>query len=511
MLAGESCLDVLATLHPAKPIFVDHSRAKLAEAVTEEVDGADAVDVHAYCLAPEWGEALAKFGIDELLTAAYGDKNLACSADLVAQYLSVADDTVESFRDLLPSEQADAVWRELFVRRSPLSDACSGVITTLEAIGLREAVAKRDLRQIREWYSGQDAAKFVDKAMRLAKLKYVVTSHSPFFSNTQLLLALRSSCGPQTPRHRAALELDALLEGDWPRVLATLSDAGEKATLRGLVTLLYRLATGLRPEYLSCSTPHDFAYTSEIDILDMARTEAHLEGAPCDNDQVSCNSGLTPSSRCEGSQHCGGWQWAAFDQVRDIHPDAPIESCPPTPSQLLDVVLLPLCRLLNIPLLLRMGTRRGMNAMLQLAGDGSGAAHLDAIARLCARHPKTKFLLTVLDASQQHEAAVIASRFANIHLWGSWWYAGLPSLAAEGSAVRLELLGTQFTFCASSAKLHDQLIYKWRQGRKLLARLLTDKYSELVDKGWRISRADIRRDVQTLLGGAYEDFLRKKL
>jgi hypothetical protein len=120
-------------------------------------------------------------------------------------------------------------------------------------------------------------------------------------------------------------------------------------------------------------------------------------------------------------------------------------------------------------------------------------------------------LLTVLDASQQQQAAVIASRFANMHLWGSWWYAGLPSLVAQSSAARLELLGTQFTFTASSAKLHDQLIYKWRHGRALLARLLAEKYAGLVERGWRVSRGDVRRDVLRLLGGAYEEFMRKKL
>ena len=29
--------------------------------------------------------------------------------------------------------------------------------------------------------------------------------------------------------------------------------------------------------------------------------------------------------------------------------------------------------------------------------------------------------------------------------------------------------------------------------------------------GWQVSRGDVRRDVQRLLGGSFEDFLRKKL
>ena len=158
-----------------------------------------------------------------------------------------------------------------------------------------------------------------------------------------------------------------------------------------------------------------------------------------------------------------------------------------------------------------MGTRRGMNSALRLAGDGVGPAKLDALSSLSAAHPTTKFLVTVLSASEQHEAAVIASRVPNVHVWGSWWYSALPTVAAESSAVRLEMLGTQFTFQASSAKLHDQLIYKWRHGRQMLTDLLASKYADLVDRGWRVSRTDIRRDVHRLLGGAYEEFLQKKL
>jgi hypothetical protein len=37
------------------------------------------------------------------------------------------------------------------------------------------------------------------------------------------------------------------------------------------------------------------------------------------------------------------------------------------------------------------------------------------------------------------------------------------------------------------------------------------RYGELLERGWRVSRGDIRRDVHRLLGGAYEEFLRKRL
>ena len=64
---------------------------------------------------------------------------------------------------------------------------------------------------------------------------------------------------------------------------------------------------------------------------------------------------------------------------------------------------------------------------------------------------------------------------------------------------------------ASSARVHGQLVYKWVHARATLARLLADKYEELMATGWRVSRGEVRRDVQRLLGGAYEEFLCKTL
>ena len=49
-------------------------------------------------------------------------------------------------------EQADLVWEHLFVRRSPFSEACRGVLTTLTMLGLSDAVKARDLGTIRAWF-----------------------------------------------------------------------------------------------------------------------------------------------------------------------------------------------------------------------------------------------------------------------------------------------------------------------------------------------------------------------
>ena len=93
--------------------------------------------------------------MDKLLTAGFGDESLACSPDLVAQYLSIADDAPDAFAALPQTTQAERhaerIWQALFVERSLLSEACVGVVSTLEALGLTESLERRSLSEIRKW------------------------------------------------------------------------------------------------------------------------------------------------------------------------------------------------------------------------------------------------------------------------------------------------------------------------------------------------------------------------
>ena len=41
---------------------------------------------------------------------------------------------------------------------------------------------------------------------------------------------------------------------------------------------------------------------------------------------------------------------------------------------------------------------------------------------------------------------MLSTKFRNLHLWGCWWYCNKPSVASEITSLRLELLGTNFTY-----------------------------------------------------------------
>lgn len=75
--------------------------------------------------------------------------------------------------------------------------------------------------------------------------------------------------------------------------------------------------------------------------------------------------------------------------------------------------------------------------------------------------------------------------------------------------MRVELLGTAFTAQHSDARVLDQLVYKWKHSKEVIGKVLQDMYVKVHQAGWKLTREEIRRDVERLFGGAYEEFLQK--
>ena len=144
-------------------------------------------------------------------------------------------------------------------------------------------------------------------------------------------------------------------------------------------------------------------------------------------------------------------------------------------------------------------------------GDGLRRVDLRPLARLLTAQPRLKVLATLLGRADQHEACVLAQKFPNLHLYGCWWYCNNPSIIRELTSMRLEMLGTAFTAQHSDCRVLDQLVYKWRHSRAVIAEALAAQYAHLLGAGWTLTRGDVRRDARALLGGAYEEFLAKTL
>jgi hypothetical protein len=361
---------------------------------------------------------------------------------LVAEAFRHLDVPYEKFWSLSKQAQAELIWDALFIQNSPISEACRGVLTTLKALGLD--VRKRDLPAVRQWFAKWKVEDYITRCMELAGVKKICMTNSPF---DDLERPLWEKGFKRDERFVAALRIDPLLVA-WGDTAPVLTKWG------------YNVGVSLTEKTISEVRRFLDDWT--------VRMKAHYL-------MVS----LGPE----------------FDFPADTFA-----------ARLLEKAVLPHCRDQGLAMALMFGVKRQVNPQLRLAGDGVGSSRLGALEHLCARFPDNKFLVTVLARENQHELCVIARKFRNLHIFGCWWFTNIPHIIEEMTRMRLELIGLSVTPQHSDARVLDQLIYKWRHSRQIIAKTLADKYCDLIDTGWTVTADEIQRDVNSLFGGAFTRF-----
>ena len=402
------------------------------ERVARVVARTPVTDIHTHLYARAFGPLLL-WGIDELLTYHY----------LAAEVLRVSPIAYEEFWALDKRRQADLVWRELFLERSPISEACRGVLTVLEQLGLD--VGLRDLDAYRDCFAHRCVTDHLDAVFECARLRSVVMTNDPF---DPLERPIWERGFDADPRFHAALRIDPLLN-DWAASCTKLSGWGydvEAAlgvkTLAEIRRFLGEWVRRMKALYLAVSLPPTFDYPE----------------------------------------------------------DSPR-------AKILEACVLPVAREHNLPFAMMVGVKRQVNPALKLAADGVGLSNVEAVTRLCAHYPENKFMVTMLARENQHELCVAARKFRNLFLFGCWWFLNTPSLIEEMTRMRFELLGLGVAPQHSDARVLDQVIYKWAHSRAIIARVLADKYADLAATGWIVDEREIERDAARLLGQNFWDFL----
>lgn len=390
------------------------------------------IDMHTHLFAPRFGDLLLR-GIDELLTYHY----------LVAETMRRVGTAYEAFWAMPKSAQADLVWKTLFVDRPPVSEACRGVITVLDRLGLDASCP--DLDSHREFFSALDPEGHVDLVLKTAGIERAVMTNDPFDEAEAPSWA--APAAPADSRFTASLRLDALLN-DWPGAMEKMKRAGylverdlgtvTRSEIRRFLETWTR-RTGAA--YLAASLPPDFAFPEK-------------------------------SPRATIIEHC----------------------------------VLPVCRAGKLPFALMVGVRKLLNPGLRLAGDSVGRSDIRAVENLCLGFPENRFMVTMLSRENQHELCVTARKFRNLLVFGCWWFLNNPVLIEEMTRMRLELLGTSFVPQHSDARILDQLVYKWAHSRSILARVAAEKYRDLAAAGRPVTEEEIRRDATDLLGGNFLSF-----
>ena len=407
------------------------TKEDLAKTVRDIVRKTRVLDMHTHIYDTGFGPLLL-WGVDELITYHY----------LVAEVFRESPMPYDNFWALSKQEQADLIWQKLFIKHSTISEACRGILTSLEAFGLD--VGKADLGKMRKWFASRTAEEHIDKVFEIAGVTGVVMTNDPFDDAERECWDGR----PRDYRFRAALRVDFLLNS-WPEAAKKLVEWGYEVeeqvnakTVKEVRRFLGDWAERMNPVYMAAALPPSFVF---------------------------------PEKSARG--------------------------------KLISDCILTVGKERNLPFAMMIGVKKLVNPGLRLGGDGVGRSSIESVENLCAQFPDNKFLLTLLAREDQHAACVVARKFHNLHLFGCWWFLNNPSIIDEMTRMRIEMLGVSFTAQHSDARILDQLVYKWAHSREVIAKVLADKYQDLLKTGWHLTEEQIRQDAHDLLGGSFEAFL----
>jgi hypothetical protein len=407
------------------------SAEQIKSVVEDVLTSTDFIDIHTHLFAPEFGK-IGLWGIDELVTYHY----------LEAEFFRSSLMSPEQYWALSKREQADAIWRALFVENSPISEATRGIVAVLRAFDLPTEAS--DLHEARAFFQAQSIEPHIRRVLEMAGVSAVVMTNDPLDPSES---PVWMNGGLKDQQFHAVLRLDRILWG-WPRHWELLASQGygvdahaSANSVSEIRRFLSEWCERMRPLYMAVSLEDSFRF-----------------------------------------------------------PDESIT------SKVLAEAVLPSCREFDLPMSLMIGVRRQVNPAIRLAGDAVGRADLRAVENLCRSFPANRFLVSVLSRENQHELCVYARKFRNLMPFGCWWFMNNRSIVEEITRERLEMLGTSFIPQHSDARVLEQVIYKWRNTRELLAKILTDTYRLLEADGRGIARLDIQRDVKRLFRTNFEQW-----
>ncbi len=408
---------------------------ELGELIEKIMNETPIIDVHTHIFDKSFGSLLL-WGIDELLVYHY----------LVAEAMRYTDMPYEKFWSMSKREQADFIWKTLFIDRTPISEATRGVLTVLEELGLE--VYERRLDSYRNYFENQDVSNYIDTVFKKANIKYVVMTNDPFVDAERKVW---ENGHEKDERFKSALRIDPLLV-KWPATYLKLKEWGYDVTEKLTEKTLEEIKRFLND------------WIDKMDPLYMAASLPPTLKVPSNNET----------------------------------------------SIIIEKAIVEVSRERDIPFAMMIGVKKLTNPELILAGDSVGKANIESLEYLAKTYPHNKFIITMLSRENQHELVVAARKFRNIHIFGCWWFLNNPSIIEELTRERIEMLGWGFTVQHSDARVLDQVMYKWKHSKEIIKNVLIEKYSQILDDGWNVSEEEMRRDMKTLFGGEFEEFLNRK-
>ena len=165
----------------------------LKETITDIINETKIFDIHTHLFPPEFKKYHLS-GISEVLNYHY----------LIAELFSTTNINVKKFYKLTNKEKANIIWEELFQKRTPISEACKGVLTILSQLSID--YMSKSFDEINSEYSKLNLSDL--QIFKISKISNVVMTNNPFDKSEWQLFKNKNW---DTNKYLASLRLDDIL------------------------------------------------------------------------------------------------------------------------------------------------------------------------------------------------------------------------------------------------------------------------------------------------------------
>ncbi len=165
----------------------------LKQTITEIINATEIFDIHTHLFPAEFKKYHLS-GISEVLNYHY----------LIAELLTTTNINVKNFYELTKIEKANIIWEELFLKRTPISEACKGVLTILSELSIDYMFKSFD--EINTEYSKLNLSDL--QIFKIIKISQVVMTNNPFDKSEWQLFKKKNW---DTNKYLASLRLDDII------------------------------------------------------------------------------------------------------------------------------------------------------------------------------------------------------------------------------------------------------------------------------------------------------------
>ena len=141
------------------------SNQELSDTLEDVINNTKIFDIHTH-LFPSAFKSHSLSGFINLLNYHY----------LIAELLTNANISAEKFYSLDDVNKAQLIWEELFQNRTPISEACKGVLTVLQKLDIN--YNKKTFEEVNNQYENKSLTD--EKILQLSNVSSLVMTNNPF-------------------------------------------------------------------------------------------------------------------------------------------------------------------------------------------------------------------------------------------------------------------------------------------------------------------------------------------